>query len=294
MRIDEEVSEMLAPSQRIHPKADSSDSANEKRDRVKWLEEQYRRHGGDKPKSLWTPFDYHLQKHQFEKRGIAYAIGPCIVGKATSAPLRPTLPPEDLEAAQKYTEAVLSWAGEKPDNYELKFLGEGWDGSVFWLSDKKKVLKITLDPEDAKASAILKRKPDRDLYKIYKVGRILDGYAIIAEKLSPLASSEHRTWDRVYNELKGMHLHPSGAQGPMNEKWLEKVKDEALSEKWNFPAINEKLTQIEEWVDLFTDRGILLQDFHAGNIMARGRTEIVSDMGRSKIVGGPSIPEIQV
>lgn len=296
MGIDQEFSEMLNPTQEY----DLSSSEKEEDERKKWVEEKtetnWRLHGGPKPRHLWTPFDVHLHNfaHGEGNKSLVYSIAAGIIDDLSRSLNVDQSDPDDLALVQKYTEAVLKWAGERPDNYDLQHLGSGWDGSVFWLSNKKKILKVTQDKPDAEASQILARKPNKELYKVYKVVQVgNDGYAIIAEKLSPLSGSEFQKWERVYHELHGMHKHPSG-QKPMTMSWLAEVEEEVEEERWNYPALDEKLGQIAEWVDLLTQRNILIRDFHAGNIMARGRLPIISDLGRARIIGAPGIKKIRV
>jgi len=209
---------------------------------------------------------------------------------------------EEMNIVQAYCDAILKWAGEKPGKYHLPFLGEGEDAEVYWLnSDKKKILKLTMDKSDAHACQILAKKPDKSLLKVYKVVDVCHGgsdwgYAILAEKLTPLSGSMRKYLEKA---LLGLKMMSSLPRHGVTKPWIVEVKhalnvfkDDPRAQKYVDDVVNV-FPILEAWANALTDRGIAWTDFHLGNIMMRRHDPVIVDFGRSRVYRG-SIPKLQV
>ena len=103
-------------------------------------------------------------------------------------------------------DAILSSIGEK--TYP-KFINSGYHAAVFWLSDRKKILKITWDYSDANACEIIRKKPDlKTFVKVYQVLEVPPRrlYAIVAEKLTPLSD---RVWKEYFSAFVNLFNYNS-------------------------------------------------------------------------------------
>jgi hypothetical protein len=167
------------------------------------------------------------------------------------------------------------------DPTRIQYLGEGSYAKAYWLKDdRKKVLKFTKDEADAQALFNMFWKPDRDIVRVFKVARIgsATAWAVLAEKLTPLSASEKKHWNNLfyymYNEW---HIQPRG-YGGMNREWLSDVQFK-LQETGKYDEFQEQLEMLYVWTLELLKRNIDFWDIHAGNIMKRGRQDILSELG---------------
>lgn len=160
----------------------------------------------------------------------------------------------------------------------LKFLGQGFFGDVFWLGDRKKVIKVTNDYEDAYASTIVKRKPDRNIVRVYTVFAFTDSYpaiyGIVNEKLTPLGSSEKAQ----INHLRKIWDKAVGQRTFITRENLDTFLDSSQIEE----VTDEQFAMLKTISDVFADRHIKWRDLSGDNIMMRGRDWVVSDLGFSE------------
>jgi serine/threonine protein kinase len=183
--------------------------------------------------------------------------------------------------------SILVAAGEPP-NSEPRRLGYGNFAEVYWLKDKKRVLKLTTDVSDANASELVRRKPDRSLVKVYDVFQVPESrlFGIIAEKLVNLTGSERSHWDVVGDTLEEeRRLQPFQMSLVWYERkllpFLEWVKVARSSLAKHFDAAT--VETLRRWCEVLTTRHIVWQDMHPGNIRFRGRTPVLMDLGSSKV-----------
>lgn len=215
--------------------------------------------------------------------------------------------PQELDLVQAYCDAILKWAGEKSGQYHLPFIGEGADAEVYWLnSDKKKVLKLTMDKDDAHACQLLAKKPDRSLLKVYKVVDICHGgsdwgYAILAEKLTPLDQKTGYIFAQGLNSLKATRIENSVKTGLdsfaiqlMKEYIAEYSSSEDSMERAYAFHLSRILPAMTKWATALEKRGITWGDLHIGNIMMRKHDPVLVDLGRSRGARSTSIPKLQV
>jgi len=184
---------------------------------------------------------------------------------------------------------------------KLKFIGKGMRARVFWLPDKKRVLKLTKDEDDAEASAKLIGKRMKHLLHVYDVFLVDDirkpVYGIVAEKLTPLSSSERKSWKNGVNSTatvyyEGRSLWRRLSDGGFTPQWIDKVKAALPDEKdeWVTSAIEKILPALEAMAEELHRIGVTgLSDLHAGNIMMRGHDLVIVDFGTADVSGAPSI-----
>lgn len=199
----------------------------------------------------------------------------------------------------KMIDSVLERIGEPAGNYNFSFLGRGGKANVFWLSDKKRIIKLTVDESDAQASEIVRKKPSKDLLKVYDVfqlGRELWG--IVAEKLTPIKGSEVDRWSNFRSTLETQQDFPRFDY--ITPKYVEKIQDvvEFLDddpdddEEFFSAGFYVCLEQLGVWADELSQRNILWKDLISDNVMHRGRTLVISDLGRCKVSGAPRIEKL--
>ena len=173
-----------------------------------------------------------------------------------------------------------------PKKTDLATLGFGGYGTVFWLPDKSKVLKITEDHSDAYACEIVRKKPDKNLIKIYSVFSFglpyfEEHYGIVAEKLTPLSASEVSEWEDVIDVVRG---HTDLKIPPLrflDLAWCEATKS-AMSAQPSYtyePVFSKYFPILEDWAKLLESHGIEWGDLSVNNIMKRGPTFLIADLG---------------
>jgi len=149
-----------------------------------------------------------------------------------------------------------------------KEIGEGTRAIVFDIGGGK-VLKVTEDETDALLALKIKSKNLKRMVKVFDVfkfvyrgGQHYDLYGIVMEKLTPLTGSE---------------LGPNSTEGEAGEFNSAYAEDDLdVLQKFNFNDIQNDLRSL----------GIRYNDWHGGNIMKRGDTFVLSDLGGSSVRGG--------
>lgn len=190
----------------------------------------------------------------------------------------------------------------------VTFLGSGAYGVVYWLSDHKRVLKITNDEMDAYASAIVLKKPSKNLIKVYDVfqfgGPLFNStWAIVSEKLTPLSFRQEEIWLSVWHLKNGDYHDAFMGSGPAPwkglttawvdevDKWLQDV-DPRRPGVSSYKALVEALPDLKAWAKELSKRGILWTDLKRDNIMNRNKRSVIVDLGFGKVSRHPSIPKI--
>jgi len=200
--------------------------------------------------------------------------------------------PDEADAAFS---AVLRWTGQRKPNAQLPFLGHGGYASAFLVG--KKVLKVTRDIDDVWASAILQNNPDKDLLKVYKVANIVPRtlWVILSEKLTPLSAPQRKKWKAAIPYLRLFSIFHAGLNYDAimsAEDWIER-QERATGVTKETRFVQSLLPRLTIWSDkLSEERGIACRDVSYTNIMMRGRTPIISDLGQSFLESYPSIPTL--
>jgi len=219
--------------------------------------------------------------------------------------------PEEKTPAQihEITTAILDRLGE---TQEPAMLGHGQYAVVFWLKgNRKRVLKITTDYNDAWAAQILKDKPSPWLLQVHDVFRPLPEakvlYCIVAEKLTDAAGMELSQYLHIFDTLRDRNLpFRKMLKKGLNRKLIyaledyyrekdRKVEEEGMDlEGWgefgkNFkyePLMDRyknELHTLMEWAKALSHRRIVFYDLHAGNVRFRGRRAILVDLGYGSV-----------
>lgn len=201
-----------------------------------------------------------------------------------------------LEEMHELANTILKRVGNQLDK-EPRRLGYGAWAEVYWLQDRKKVLKLTTDESDAFAAEIVRRKPDRGLVKTYDVFAVPESslYGIVAEKLVDAAGSERKRWDIVADTLES---EPRLRPFTMTLTWYEKKFLPFLAWVKTRPSLvkyfdESTASQIYSWCEELTKRRIIWRDMQSENIRFRGRQPVILDLGASK-VPSQRIPLLQV
>ena len=169
------------------------------------------------------------------------------------------------------------------------YLGKGAHAEVYWLKDRKKVLKITIDPSDAEASIVVQHKPDPSLVHVYDVCQITTPatrrtcYSLVVEKLtplSPIAAARIKAYENIFFGLFYHFPTMKQIESPAYQKIIGITPEET--------------EQYKIWAKALDARHIIWYDLQTANIMMRGHTKVISDLGASETMGGPKIPQVLV
>lgn len=180
-----------------------------------------------------------------------------------------------VDAVEK---AILERVGES-SNRSFKYLGEGGNAFVYWMSDKKKVFKLTIDGSDANASELVRKKPNEAIVKVYDVFKIQKKSrsfpdplcGIVAEKLTPLSGKNLKSIERLYNVV--------GTSLPISQADLQDRIEEEEEKKSGFVLTTEDLHTLDRFNQALLTLDIDWYDFYPENIMMRGRLPVISDIG---------------
>ena len=179
---------------------------------------------------------------------------------------------------------------DEPNLEKLSWLGSGTYAQVFWMSDKKKVLKFTYDLSDAYACSIVQKRPDPAFVKIYDVFALtsVDAsfYGIMAEKLTPLTTNNEIRIEKM-NDL---FIEDLGIFGHITTKALKEFKKQMhlpyiqdTIEEAGIEDIYADVELLQTWAKALEARGIRWGDLKPENIMNRGQALVISDLGYSNV-----------
>lgn len=239
--------------------------------------------------------DYH--EENLMKKGSQYIIND-IGASQTQGAVEPeilenTLLEMDInpdEIIDKNTNKLKRRIGFKADRFV--YLDKGSMGYAYKLPNNK-VLKVTSDASEAKASNVIKNKDTKFLVKIYDVFAFPDkkSFGILQELLMPLNGNEKNELGRILRELLFMGL--LGAEGVyLSWKEIEDKLLKFLNEK-DFKYLVEKIKKynLNDMIDELNKYNIKFLDYHTKNIMKRKTGEyVLLDLGFSKSIGAE--PEI--
>lgn len=196
--------------------------------------------------------------------------------------------------------------GVKNPLTNMPLLGKGSYASVFWLPDRKKVLKITSDKTDATASAIVKKKPDSSLVKVYSIFQLPPGvfgetkvWGIVNEKLTPLPSSSSNKIRAIRNLFFDSNMVDDPTIKNVKE-FYSALNNPQTKQQEYIPTYMQRFGVTEQdlqdiwvhWAKVLEKRHIIWHDFKESNVMMRGRTYVICDLGFST-VSQQSIPVLQ-
>jgi len=183
---------------------------------------------------------------------------------------------------------------------DLKFLGKGGYANVYWLPDKKRVFKITKDKEDAQASGNIQGKRTTHLVRTYDVFQIdRTYYGIVNEKLTPLSSSKANAWKMLtnlyYDDVDNLFWDlPMISQDGLTPQWVMAFKDAVFSSAYgeNAEILEDEFDELLMFSTELVKYRIQWRDWYHENIMNRGRTPVISDLGGGTISPRVNIPDV--
>lgn len=219
--------------------------------------------------------------------------------------------------AQKLLRAFADKLSKRGVNVNsLKKLGVGTMGVAYDMGDK--VLKITKDAREAKASSIVAGKTIPNIVQVYDIWKFpgVDWYGLIIEKLAPLSKEEEQQLTQaVINTKFPVFLHQAGddwnkAMQMLAQQSMQKLVQQAYQQ---FPDANpsaggqglndprvqqyvrtgamktiqdfDRITKEYKMRSLFKSLkslGVQYYDFHGGNYGRRADgTLVLFDLGRS-------------
>lgn len=212
---------------------------------------------------------------------------------------------EDIEPDREDIAEALTKTFKRigqPLNKIPRRIGYGDWAEVYWLSDRKKVLKLTTDDTDAKAMAYFKKHPSKGVVKVYDVFKIPHTklYGILEEKLVAATGKEVQEWSLITRQLP---FFVRGTGFSLTMKWFHKFQgklQESTAEDFardNSEAqeqLSHLLTSrpdviatIKDWCETLDKAGMRWADLHPRNIMFRGRQAVLMDLGRNVGASGP-------
>ena len=202
---------------------------------------------------------------------------------------------------------VLQYLGIPEENaLSLKVIGRGTRAVVLWMPNRKQILKLTRDSDDAEVCAKLIGRRMSNLLQVSDVFAITNRvYGVIAEKLVPLGSHERELWNR------GRHaIATISTEGPSYWSLLKKmgltvawihIVQAALAQILPYEHTMQKaIANLKAILPTWTAMAEQFQainvtkyaDIHDGNIMMRGQHMVIVDFGTAQVASAPHIPSI--
>jgi hypothetical protein len=172
----------------------------------------------------------------------------------------------------------------------LPFLGGGAFATAFWMSDKKKVLKVTTDAADAYGLEIFRKRPMREAVRVYKVVEVEGSkgrspiFAAVVEKLQDISDSEYEAIASFDTACE--RLAPDIWKYIRNAGWKQAAVEELdarLADIWVGDEFDFIFNWLYDAIPQLEQRKIRWKDFHEGNVLARGRDLCIVDIGYATI-----------
>ena len=217
-----------------------------------------------------------------------------------------SLDPSDEDDAKKIlaTNAEILKSKKQIDISKASVLGHGSQGTAFDIGGNR-VLKVTKDDREAKASNKIKDDDLRYVAKVFDVFRFKDtmAYGIVQEKLQELTESEKRqintllvkttlplhlrkaqTWDEAIEEM-WKFLENDRKFGAGGDLSTPEAKELIRKANRYLRVLEEKYNVKDSWEEL-KSKGITFSDYQGDNIMKRGSEYVLIDIGLSQVTGG--------
>jgi hypothetical protein len=190
-----------------------------------------------------------------------------------------------------YRDIVLTSSFQSKANIKLpltpNLLGIGTAGAAFDIGSGK-VLKITSDELEARASSLIAKKSLRGVWKVfgvYKYKPMSARHLIVGEKLKPIGGRGMALLSALNSAVKGKIFFKSSTyKNTELGDILETLK--GLTEKFPNSTINDAI-EIAYGMNALINLGIQFNDLHVGNIMLRGDKPVIIDLGFSQSGVGP-------
>jgi len=203
--------------------------------------------------------------------------------------------------AELALEAIGQRLDIDPRDYKrFQWIGHGAYAEVYWIPDRKRVLKITRDNEDANVSRLVQKKPDKAFVKVYDVFEVFSyRWGIVAEKLTPMSNSLEMSFGRCLALCTFLDIEVVPISDILeffhDPKVLDQpeVIDEMKAVRVSREEVESFLKTLRKWERALDARNIFWKDVKPSNVMMRGRELVISDLGYSE-APHQKIPELQV
>jgi hypothetical protein len=201
--------------------------------------------------------------------------------------------PDKYPLDEPYFRNKLKALGYDPTR--AKVLGEGTQGTAFLLKNGK-VLKITEDQTEAKASAIIAGKMTNNLVRVERV--FLFGktglYGIVMENLEPLSGLEEDFWDNFRDLFEDIDPGKTIKWKELQSLIYYKLQDDGYEEDEIYGYLDEaEENNLPQIINELYKYGIVFWDYHGKNLMKRGNQTVLIDLGYSNINKNPKIPILE-
>lgn len=187
-------------------------------------------------------------------------------------------------AALVFREALRARLREAPST---KLLGKGEWGMAFLLQSGR-VLKLTRDASEAKASntPALRTGQLAHLVRVFDVFAFprQELYGIVTERLKPLSAADARQFDWLIRMLHWLDFNLRTTPLAIMQATLK--REAAANERGRAIAAEWQRFQLAAILAELATAKIKFSDFHSGNLMKRGATYVLIDLGGEAQSGG--------
>lgn len=188
----------------------------------------------------------------------------------------------------------LTKKGIDPETMEQ--LGKGSNGIAYDIGENR-VLKVTMDGSEARASNHIKGKDLKHVCKIFDVfkfkGKGKPFYGIIQEKLQPLSTQEQDELRKLTVVMEA-NAETEDIRSGNFEKIVSDYEKIDTKNGRKFRMMMVKF-QINKMMKELASAGVSYGDYHDENIMKRGKDYVVIDLSAAQSAGGdpPVIENIE-
>lgn len=178
----------------------------------------------------------------------------------------------------------------------IRFLGKGDNGAAYDVGNGK-VMKITLDQTEAESAKSIVGRKFENIHEIFAVLKLGDTgkYFILQENLTQLSKAEKSKLSKLFDAVT---LEDAAR---MSNTWdgmiaaSHKNVDEFENGDQKMHAQVErayealKAFHVDKMVAQLNEAGIRFFDFHPGNVMKRGNSFVLIDLGE-----GAEAPQVSI
>ena len=172
-----------------------------------------------------------------------------------------------------------------------KSLGEGSKGIAYDIGGNK-VIKITKDNTEAKASSIVAKKGKVEgvnrIYGVYEWERYPDYYIIVQDKVKVDDWRAKKAINKAYNVFIDLYPGKPDYHAGESEYYTSTRVKEMIESLSNLSSLyKQDSISLVKGLGNLNKLGILYRDLHAGNIgFDKSNKAVIIDLGYSKSAGG--------
>ena len=176
-------------------------------------------------------------------------------------------------------DALWHLLSQRVDTSSLEYLGSGRNGSAY-RHERGFVMKVTTDPAEVESAKILVDARPQHLGRVFDIECLSDGvWLLIQEDLSPLDDDSREEFDLAIQVIEGANalddlnagdlgtvVHRLAGARPETRRSMEMAV--GTLRRFDVPKMCAELNALG-----------LTADFHSGNIMLRGDSPVLVDLG---------------